>query len=49
MHAPINVPSLTLSTDIQADMNKELINHGYMNFISGCFGGLQNYLCYCNS
>ena len=49
MHAPINIPSLSLTTETQVDMNKELIAHGYANVISGLFGGLQNYLCYCNS
>uniref|UniRef100_A0A7R9ZRL1 Cyclic nucleotide-binding domain-containing protein n=1 Tax=Craspedostauros australis TaxID=1486917 RepID=A0A7R9ZRL1_9STRA len=30
-------------------MNAELISHGYSNFASGIFGGLQNYMCYSNS
>lgn len=49
MHAPINIPSLTISTGHSVDMDKEMINHGYSNFISGAFGGLQNYMCYSNS
>ena len=49
MHVPINIPSLSMSTHRDVDINKELIAHGYSNFISGIFGGLQNYLCYCNS
>lgn len=49
MHVPINIPSLSLSTDKDVDMNKEMIAHGYSNIITGCLGGLQNYLCYCNS
>lgn len=34
---------------VDADMDKELIAHGYSNAISGIFAGLQNYLCYANS
>jgi SulP family sulfate permease len=49
MHAPINVPSLSMSTGIEADMNRELVVHGYSNLISGIFGGLPNYLVYSNS
>lgn len=32
-----------------ADMNAELIAHGYANFLSGIFGGLQTYMAYSNS
>lgn len=49
MHAPINIPSLTISTGIEVSMDKELVNHGYTNILSGMLGGLQNYLCYSNS
>jgi SulP family sulfate permease len=49
MHVPINIPSLSISTNQPADMNKELKAHGVSNIISGVFGGLQNYLCYSNS
>ena len=49
MHVPINIPSLAISTGYPADMNKELKAHGISNILSGCFGGLQNYVCYCNS
>ena len=49
MHVPINIPSLSMSTHRDVDINKELVAHGYSNLISGCFGGLQNYLCYSNS
>ena len=49
MHVPINIPSLSISTHRDVDMNKELIAHGYANLIAGALGGLQNYLCYSNS
>ena len=49
MHVPINVPSLSMSTHVEADMNHELKVHGLSNALSGAFGGLQNYLCYSNS
>ena len=49
MHAPINIPSLSLTTDTNVDMNKELVAHGVSNIGAGLLGGLQNYLCYCNS
>eukprot|EP01034_Spumella_vulgaris_P030351 gene30351-37553_t len=49
MHVPINIPSLSISTHRDVDMNQELIAHGYSNIISGICGGLQNYLCYSNS
>mmetsp|Transcript_3778 Transcript_3778/g.5864 ORF Transcript_3778/g.5864 Transcript_3778/m.5864 type:complete len:872 (+) Transcript_3778:121-2736(+) len=49
MHVPINIPSLGISTKINADMNKELKAHGISNILSGIGGGLQNYLCYSNS
>jgi CRP-like cAMP-binding protein/anti-anti-sigma regulatory factor len=49
MHVPINIPSLSISTHREVDMNKELVAHGYSNLLSGMFGGLQNYLCYSNS
>ena len=49
MHVPINIPSLSVSTGYQTDMNKELKAHGISNLLSGCCGGLQNYVCYCNS
>jgi SulP family sulfate permease len=49
MHVPINIPSLSMSTGYTVDMNKELKAHGISNMLSGCCGGLQNYVCYCNS
>lgn len=49
MHVPINIPSLSLTTKENVDMNNELIAHGVSNMISGLTGGLQNYLCYSNS
>lgn len=49
MHVPINIPSLSLSTQHMVDMNNELKAHGWSNLVSGFCGGLQNYLCYSNS
>lgn len=49
MHVPINIPSLSMSTHYEVNMNKELIAHGYANLAAGVCGGLQNYLCYSNS
>lgn len=49
MHVPINIPSLSMSTHQEVDINKELIAHGYSNLLAGFCGGLQNYLCYSNS
>eukprot|EP01041_Mallomonas_annulata_P003001 gene3001-5879_t len=49
MHVPINIPSLSMSTKQDVEMNKELIAHGVSNIVTGCIGGLQNYLCYSNS
>jgi sulfate permease, SulP family len=49
IHVPINIPAFAISTDVDTDMNAELIAHGFSNALSGMFGGLQNYLCYSNS
>lgn len=49
MHVPINIPAFAISTNVEPDMNAELIAHGYSNAISGLFGGLQNYMAYANS
>ena len=48
-HVPINVPSLSISTGTDADMNSELRSHGVFNLISGLCFGLPSYLCYCIS
>jgi len=44
-HVPINVPSLSISTGADANMNDELTCHGLFNFVSGLCGGLPSYLC----
>ncbi|CRK13064.1 hypothetical protein BN1723_009918, partial [Verticillium longisporum] len=47
LHVPINVPALALQTgEDHADLDRELKLHGYSNFLSGCFGSIQNYLVY---
>jgi sulfate permease, SulP family len=49
MHVPINIPSLSVSTKVIVDMNKELRAHGMSNILVGLLGGCQNYTCYSNS
>eukprot|EP00980_Cylindrotheca_fusiformis_P029213 scaffold22753_cov160-Cylindrotheca_fusiformis.AAC.5 len=49
IHVPINIPAFAISTDVEVDMNAELMAHGYSNLLSGIFGGLQNYVTYSNS
>ena len=50
LHVPINVPALALNCgEDNADLDKELRLHGYSNFLSGCFGSIQNYLVYANT
>ena len=50
LHVPINVPALAMQCgEDNADLDKELRLHGYSNFLSGCFGSIQNYLVYVNS
>ncbi|KNB17495.1 hypothetical protein FOXG_15020 [Fusarium oxysporum f. sp. lycopersici 4287] len=50
LHVPINVPALALNRgEDHLDLNKELRLHGYSNFLSGCFGSIQNYLVYANT
>ncbi|SCV06053.1 LANO_0H21066g1_1 [Lachancea nothofagi CBS 11611] len=50
LHVPINVPALAMSVGVDKyDVDKELIAHGYSNFLSGLVGSVQNYLVYTNS
>lgn len=35
-----------MSSNVDVDMNDELIAHGYSNMLSGLFGGLQNVMTY---
>ncbi|GAB9467146.1 Sulfate permease [Globisporangium polare] len=49
MHVPINIPSLSLTTDFEADINEELMAHGISNTLGGLCGSVQNYLCYSTS
>lgn len=46
MHVPINIPSLSLTTGTEVDINQELKSHGYSNALAGLCGSVQNYLCY---
>lgn len=50
LHVPINVPALAVSIGMdEFDVDRELVAHGYSNFLSGLFGSIQNYLVYTNS
>lgn len=50
LHVPINVPALALQIgEDHANLDRELKLHGLSNFLSGCFGSIQNYLVYANS
>jgi SulP family sulfate permease len=50
LHVPINVPALAMQCgEDNADLDKELRLHGFSNFLSGCFGSIQNYLVYANT
>jgi len=49
IHVPINIPAFAISTNQEADMNRELMAHGYSNVFSGLCGGLQNYMAYTQS
>jgi SulP family sulfate permease len=49
IHVPINIPAFAVSTDVDVDMNKELVAHGWSNGIAGLFGALQCYLAYTQS
>lgn len=49
IHVPINIPAFAISTNTEADMNRELVAHGYSNFLAGICGGLQNYMAYTQS
>lgn len=50
LHVPINVPALgnALGED-DANVDTELIAHGFSNMLSGFVGSIQNYLVYTNS
>ncbi|ORX66667.1 hypothetical protein BCR32DRAFT_225972 [Anaeromyces robustus] len=45
----INVPSLSISSNTDVDINKELKLHGYTNIFSGLAGSVPNYIGYSNS
>lgn len=49
IHVPINIPAFAVSSDVDVDMNKELVAHGWSNGIVGLFAGLQNYMAYTQS
>lgn len=50
LHVPINVPALAQSIgEDNADLDHELMLHGYSNLLSGFAGSIQNYLVYANT
>jgi len=49
IHVPINIPAFAVSSDVDVEINAELVAHGYSNGIVGLFGGLQNYMAYTQS
>jgi sulfate permease, SulP family len=46
IHVPINIPAFAVSSDVDVDMDVELMAHGYSNALSGMFCGLQNVMTY---
>jgi len=49
INVSINVPSFSITSDVEVDINKEFRNHGYSNLLSGCFFSLPNYIIYSGS
>jgi len=49
IHVPINIPAFAVSSNVDVDMNTELMAHGYSNGLVGIMGGLQNYMAYTQS
>lgn len=39
IHVPINIPAFAVSSNVDVDMNTELIAHGYSNCLAGVLGG----------
>ena len=46
IYVPIDIPSLSLTTGTDANINQELKSHGIANTLSGLLGGSPNYICY---
>ncbi|KFG63180.1 inorganic anion transporter, sulfate permease (SulP) family protein [Toxoplasma gondii RUB] len=49
LHAPINVPSLTLTTGVPSTLDYELKVHGLASLAAAVTGGLQCYITYSTS
>lgn len=49
LHAPINVPSLSLTTSVPSSLDYELKVHGLANLATALTGGLQCYMTYSTS
>jgi SulP family sulfate permease len=39
IHVPINIPAFAVSSNVDVDMNVELMAHGYSNCLVGILGG----------
>lgn len=48
-HVPINVPALTLTSGVRADVDTELRVHGAACVLAGCVGWPPAYMCYANT
>ena len=46
LQVPIMIPAFAVSSNVEIDMDAELIAHGWSNGLSGLFGGLQNVMTY---
>jgi SulP family sulfate permease len=42
IHVPINIPAFAVSSNVDVDMNAELVAHGYSNGIAGLLGGTSD-------
>lgn len=49
LHPPLNVPALSVSLNEDVDTDRELVAHGYSNFLAGILGVVPNYLVYVNT
>jgi SulP family sulfate permease len=43
IHVPINIPAFAVSSNVEVNMNVELMAHGYSIFFAGVLGGAFNH------
>lgn len=48
IHVPINIPAFAISSDVDMEINTELMAHGYSNGIAGLFAGKYIISCLCS-